>query len=83
MKTLKITSKHKHAIYLVIVESPSKCAKIEGFLGSQYMCIASMGHLRQINGLKSIDVKNNYIRIRQSIFHIVIKFYQNFLLTKI
>lgn len=60
MKTLKITSKHKHAIYLVIVESPSKCAKIEGFLGSQYMCIASMGHLRQINGLKSIDVKNNY-----------------------
>jgi DNA topoisomerase-1 len=24
------------------------------------MCIASMGHLRQINGLKSIDTKNDY-----------------------
>lgn len=60
MKTLKITSKNKNAIYLIIVESPSKCAKIEGFLGSQYMCIASMGHLRQINGLKSIDTKNDY-----------------------
>ena len=60
MKTLKITSKNKNAIYLIIVESPSKCAKIEGFLGSQYMCIASMGHLRQINGLKNIDTKNKY-----------------------
>lgn len=60
MKQFKITTKHKNAIYLIIVESPSKCAKIEGFLGSQYMCIASMGHLRHINGLKNIDIKNKY-----------------------
>ena len=30
------------AIYLIIVESPSKCGKIENFLGSQYACIASL-----------------------------------------
>ena len=43
------------AIFLLIVESPSKCAKIEGFLGSDYACIASKGHLQTISGLKSID----------------------------
>ena len=48
------------AIYLIIVESPSKCSKIEGFLGSQYACIASLGHLRSINGLKQIDTKDNF-----------------------
>ena len=46
--------------YLIIVESPSKCKKIEGFLGSEYKCIASKGHIRNISGLKSIDQKNNY-----------------------
>ena len=47
--------------YLVIVESPSKCKKIEEYLGSQYTCISSKGHIRSIkNGLKSIDIKNNY-----------------------
>ena len=48
------------AIYLVIVESPSKCAKIEGFLGSDYRCIASKGHLRYIDGLKNIATKEDY-----------------------
>ena len=32
--------------FLVIVESPSKCKKIESFLGFQYKCIASKGHNR-------------------------------------
>ena len=46
---------------LVIVESPAKCKKIESYLGPGYKCIASFGHIREIaNGLKSIDVKNNY-----------------------
>jgi DNA topoisomerase-1 len=49
-----------NAIYLIIVESPSKCKKIEGFLGSQYCCIASKGHLREIEGLRSIDTKGNF-----------------------
>jgi len=48
------------AIYLVIVESPSKCAKIEGFLGADYKCIASKGHLRYIDGLKNIATKEDY-----------------------
>tara|TARA_B100000795_G_scaffold11746_1_gene8119 strand:- start:658 stop:2967 length:2310 start_codon:yes stop_codon:yes gene_type:complete len=41
---------------LIIVESPAKCKKIEGFLGKKYKCIASFGHFREFaNGLKSID----------------------------
>jgi DNA topoisomerase-1 len=51
---------NKEAIYLIIVESPSKCNKIEEFLGCQYHCIASKGHIRKILGLKSIDAKNNF-----------------------
>ena len=35
--------------YLLIVESPSKCIKIEKFLGFQYKCIASNGHIREIS----------------------------------
>jgi len=46
--------------YLIIVESPSKCSKIEHYLGSKYSCIASIGHFRHINGLKSIDMNGSY-----------------------
>ena len=47
------------SIYLMIVESPSKCKKIEEYLGPKYTCISSKGHIRNIeNGLKSIDMKN-------------------------
>ena len=34
--------------YLVIVESPSKCAKIEQYLGAGYKVIASKGHITEI-----------------------------------
>ncbi len=44
------------AVWLLILESPSKCSKIESFLGSQYKCIASNGHIRTIDGLKAIDM---------------------------
>ena len=45
---------------LIIVESPAKCKKIEGFLGKNYKCIASFGHFREFtNGLKSIDSNYN------------------------
>jgi len=45
--------------FLVIVESPSKCAKIEKYLGFQYKCIASKGH---ICSLKNTPCqKNNYV----------------------
>ena len=52
---------------LVIVESPSKCKKIESFLnnnansfGITYKCLASCGHIRELNGIASIDIKNNF-----------------------
>ena len=46
--------------YLLIVESSSKCSKIESYLGDRYKCIASNGHIRSIEGLPSIDVKHDY-----------------------
>ena len=45
---------------LLIVESPAKCSTIIKYLGPGYRCIATMGHVRHIDGLDSIDVKNNY-----------------------
>ena len=52
------------AYTLVIVESPSKCKKIEQYLnkisGSNYKCIASYGHIREIAGLEAIDILNNF-----------------------
>jgi DNA topoisomerase-1 len=33
---------------LVIVESPSKCKKIEEYLGFQYKCVATCGHIREL-----------------------------------
>jgi DNA topoisomerase-1 len=45
---------------LVIVESPAKCSTIEGYLGKEYKCIASFGHIRELLDLSCIDKKNNY-----------------------
>ena len=46
---------------LVIVESPAKCQKIEGYLGNGYKCVASFGHITGItNGLKDIDISNGF-----------------------
>ena len=44
----------EESIYLVIVESPSKCGKIESYLGQQYKCIASKGHIRELNQFPTI-----------------------------
>ena len=51
--------------YLVIVESPAKKSKIQQFLntinGHSFIVEASFGHIRYFaNGLKSIDVNNNF-----------------------
>ena len=54
------TTVNTNAKFLIIVESPSKCKKIEGFLGSDYCCIASKGHIRTIDGLKSIDINASF-----------------------
>ena len=45
---------------LVIVESPAKCKKIEGYLGPGYKCLASFGHLRELKSLKDIDIQNDF-----------------------
>ena len=49
---------------LVIVESPSKCKKIEHYLNNnnekKYKCMASYGHIRELDGLNSIDIHNNF-----------------------
>ena len=48
------------ASWLLIVESPSKCAKIEHYLGPEYKCIASKGHFREIAGLKDIAIDRGF-----------------------
>jgi DNA topoisomerase-1 len=48
------------ATWLVIVESPSKCKKIEEYLGSAFCCVATKGHFRTIDGLKAINTKGNF-----------------------
>jgi len=45
---------------LVIVESPSKCKKIEEYLGEDYKVIASFGHIREIKTIKNIDIQNDF-----------------------
>jgi DNA topoisomerase-1 len=56
------TARPGSARTLVIVESPAKCQKIEGYLGKdKYQCLASFGHIREIaDGLKSIDVDHEF-----------------------
>jgi len=45
---------------LVIVESPSKCKKIEQYLGLGYKCLATFGHLRELSSLKNIDMDHQF-----------------------
>ena len=45
--------------YLVIVESPAKCKKIQGYLGKDYKVVASVGHFRDLSKKDmGIDIKN-------------------------
>jgi DNA topoisomerase-1 len=52
--------KIKTTTTLIIVESPAKCKKIEEYLGPGYKCIATYGHIRELNSLKNIDIENNF-----------------------
>lgn len=59
---------------LVIVESPAKCKKIEGFLGSEYCVCASYGHFRDLKtGMKGIDFENNFSPRYEIKKHAVVK----------
>lgn len=51
--------------FLIIVESPSKCKKIEGYLKSafpnhSFKCIASVGHFMSLSKRNGIDIENNF-----------------------
>ena len=46
---------------LVIVESPAKCGKIQGFLGDGYQVLASMGHIRALEeSLEAIGIDKGW-----------------------
>ena len=55
-----MSKKYSTSTTLVIVESPAKCKKIEQYLGPGYKCLASFGHLRELNSLNNIDINNNF-----------------------
>jgi DNA topoisomerase-1 len=53
---------------LVIVESPAKCQKIQGFLGAGWRVIASMGHIRSLKQeLAAVGIDNNFEPVYESI----------------
>ena len=46
---------------LVIVESPAKCKKIQGFLGKDFIVKSSFGHFRDLKKKElGIDIENNF-----------------------
>lgn len=46
---------------LLIVESPAKCKKIQGFLGSGWEVIASMGHIRALEeDIQAIGIEKDF-----------------------
>ncbi len=46
---------------LVVVESPAKCSKIKGFLGSRYDVVASFGHIRAlVPALDSVGIDRDF-----------------------
>lgn len=46
---------------LIIVESPAKCQKIQGFLGAGNRVIASMGHIRALaHDIKAVGLDNGF-----------------------
>jgi len=46
---------------LLIVESPAKCSKIQGFLGPGWKVIATMGHIRSLEeNLDAIGIDRNF-----------------------
>jgi len=47
---------------LVIVESPSKCKKIQSYLGKGYKVIATCGHFRTIPALSNINMETFKIK---------------------
>ncbi len=49
--------------HLIIVESPSKIKKLEGFLNDDYIIMSSVGHIRDLpkSNKKAIDIEGGFI----------------------
>ena len=46
---------------LIVVESPAKCGKIQGFLGSDFTVLASMGHIRALEEtLDAVGIERDF-----------------------
>jgi DNA topoisomerase-1 len=45
---------------LVLVESQTKCAKIEQYLGQGYRVVATFGHIMKLKSLENINIENNF-----------------------
>jgi DNA topoisomerase-1 len=50
-------------MYLLLVESQSKCGKIESYLGENYKCIATSGHLRKLDKINNKNFTCSYKNI--------------------
>jgi DNA topoisomerase-1 len=54
--------------FLVIVESPAKCSKIQEYLGAGYKVTSSMGHIRALKqDLAAVGIENDWVPIYESI----------------
>ena len=56
-----IQSNKPNMTNLVIVESPAKCSKIQGFLGQGWKVIASLGHIRHLKqDLEAVGLNKDF-----------------------
>ena len=46
--------------FLVVVESPSKCAAVADYLGASYDVVASRGHIVALESLADVDVERGF-----------------------
>ncbi|MBN2620874.1 type I DNA topoisomerase [candidate division WOR-3 bacterium] len=65
----KAKKKKSTAKKIIIVESPTKCKTIKGFLSNDYALISSRGHIKDLpKSMLGVDIENNfkprYIKIR-------------------
>jgi len=64
--------------YLIIVESPSKCKKIESYLGNDYKCVATCGHLSRLKNYKDFDPVYEYAKDKSNHIRELKSFVTNF-----
>lgn len=68
-KPKKSAAKKSALRKVIIVESPTKCKTIKGFLGKEYVLVSSRGHIKDLpKSTLGVDIENNfepkYIKIK-------------------